>query len=201
MQFLLAVTVTPFLTRYECDEPLLPYMAADLQDLLMSLLCRFIKKDHLDSHGTPEKLAKIDVTNKEVHVHHSKMDVGFAAEATLTVLSREEKISPRKLLEFQMECLKGLTAMSKKTLDKNPLKYSLFQNISCLDPRKMSKKPEIYESVDRISEEAEKSINENMAQKLAQANALRSKREEKTAELQTVQVELEERENDLKKCH
>ncbi|MGH0123296.1 UNVERIFIED_CONTAM: hypothetical protein FKN15_056951 [Acipenser sinensis] len=133
MQFLLAVsvTVTPFLTRYECDEPLLPYMAADLQDLLMSLLCRFIKKYHLDSHGTPEKLAKIDVMIKEV-------------------LSRQEKISPRKLLEFQMECLKGLTAMSTKILDKSPLKYSLVQNISCLDPRKMSKKPEIYCSVDPV---------------------------------------------------
>ncbi|MGH0120302.1 UNVERIFIED_CONTAM: hypothetical protein FKN15_057204 [Acipenser sinensis] len=78
MPFFLAVsmTLTPFLTRYQCDEPVLPYMAADLQDLQM-------------------------------------------------VLSRQEKISPRQLLEFRMECLKGLTAMSKKILDKSPPKYSL----------------------------------------------------------------------------
>ncbi|MGH0146663.1 UNVERIFIED_CONTAM: hypothetical protein FKN15_038605 [Acipenser sinensis] len=158
-----------------------------------------------------------------------------------------------------MECLKGLTAMNKKILDKRPLKYSLVLNISCLDPRKMSKKLEICvpitqellksansarsryrdyqeqqkrkqktdeekrkrkrienteslkkkaktlknvienleESADKISEEAEKSKTKNMAQKVAQANALRSKRKEKT-ELQTAQVELEETKYDLK---
>ncbi|KAK6468423.1 hypothetical protein HHUSO_G33630 [Huso huso] len=100
-------------------------------------------KDQLIKAKMQFFLAKIDVMNKEVHAHHSKVDAGFAAEAILTVLSQQEKISPRQLLEFRMECLKGLTAMNKKILDKSPLKYSLVLNISCLDPRKMSKKLEI----------------------------------------------------------
>ena len=112
LQFFLAVSmmVTPFLTRYQCDEPALPYMAADLHDLLKNLLRRFIKREHLDSNETPEKLRKIVVTDKEILVHPKNVDIGFAAEA-----------------------------MSKKLLDKSPVKYSLVRNMSCLDSRNMVK--------------------------------------------------------------
>lgn len=88
-QFFLSIgmMVIPYLTRYQCDEPALPYMASDLMDLLTKSLRHFIKKEILEGYNTMEKLSIIDVIDKNIHMHHHKIDVGFSAQATIQVLS------------------------------------------------------------------------------------------------------------------
>ncbi|XP_060799406.1 uncharacterized protein LOC132901006 [Neoarius graeffei] len=67
-QFFLAVSmaVTPFLTKYQSDQPLLPFLVIDLKKLLKGLLRRFIKKEQLAIHDSAEKLVKIKVSDKDI---------------------------------------------------------------------------------------------------------------------------------------
>ncbi|XP_041949319.1 uncharacterized protein LOC121709785 [Alosa sapidissima] len=65
LHFFMAVSrsVSPFLTKYQTNEPVLPFIGDDLAELLKSLLRRFIKLELLHN-ATPLDLVRIDVTEK-----------------------------------------------------------------------------------------------------------------------------------------
>ncbi|KAJ8388162.1 hypothetical protein AAFF_G00136280 [Aldrovandia affinis] len=78
LQFFLAIsrTFSPFLTNYQTDEPVLPFLAKDLSELLKSLLQRFIKGELLQD-ATPLKLTKIDVAHETNRVSYRNVDIGM----------------------------------------------------------------------------------------------------------------------------
>ena len=41
---------------------------------------RFVKKDVLSEASTADKLVKLDVTDKSIHVNYKKIDIGFLTE-------------------------------------------------------------------------------------------------------------------------
>ena len=88
------------------------------------------------------QLVKVDATNKALWVNHSAVDVGFGAESVLKVLRRKDKVSSRAILEYNNDCMDGLSKMVKKILDKSPLKYPLVHDMASLDPGLMYKEPE-----------------------------------------------------------
>ena len=142
LHYFLAVSrsFTPFLTKYQTDAPMMPFLARDLTELVKSVLRRFLKKEHLKM--TPEQTVKLDVTDKSLWVNHSAVDVGFGAESVLKVLRRKEKVSSRAIMEYNNECVDGLSKMVKKILEKSPLRYPLVHDMACLDPGLMYKAPE-----------------------------------------------------------
>ncbi|KAG9260317.1 hypothetical protein AMEX_G26560 [Astyanax mexicanus] len=64
---------TPFLTKYQTDEPVLPFISQDLTVLIKSLLKRFIKSEVLRSI-TPLQLVKLDSTDKTARVPLKNVD-------------------------------------------------------------------------------------------------------------------------------
>lgn len=52
-----------------------------------------------------------------------------------------KKISQLKEMNFRMECSAILQAVVKKMQTKSPLKYSMVQNLTCLDPKQMVENP------------------------------------------------------------
>ncbi|KAJ8361893.1 hypothetical protein AAFF_G00414170 [Aldrovandia affinis] len=78
LQFFLAIsrTFSPFLTNYQTDEPVLPFLAKDLSELLKSLLQRFIKGELLQD-ATPLKLTKIDLAHETNRVSYRNVDIGM----------------------------------------------------------------------------------------------------------------------------
>ena len=63
----IAQEVTPFLTRYETDKPMLPFLAEDLFNLIRSLLLRFMKSQVLEGL-TKQQLVRVDPTNEQDHL-------------------------------------------------------------------------------------------------------------------------------------
>ena len=55
-----AKQVTPFLTLYQTDKPMLPFLATDLYSMLGRLMRRFIKTAVISKAKTPLKLTKLD---------------------------------------------------------------------------------------------------------------------------------------------
>ena len=57
---------------------MLPFMAEYLQDILHTILERFIKKNVMDKATSMAKLAKVDINEKENLLPAKNFDIGFA---------------------------------------------------------------------------------------------------------------------------
>ncbi|XP_028309552.1 uncharacterized protein LOC114467421 isoform X1 [Gouania willdenowi] len=78
----LARTFTPFLKKYQTDNPVLPFLPKDLTELMMSLLRRFIKREVLHDI-TALQLTKLDVTDKTIWLSPQDISIGLGAESVL----------------------------------------------------------------------------------------------------------------------
>ena len=73
----------PFLTAYQTDTPMLPYLYDELLNLVKELMAWSIKNDVLEKAQSGMTLCKVDVHKKENHVITKNIDVGFAAQQFL----------------------------------------------------------------------------------------------------------------------
>ncbi|XP_056262502.1 uncharacterized protein LOC130188267 isoform X3 [Pseudoliparis swirei] len=87
LHFFMAVSrsFTTFLTKYQTDEPVMPFISKDLSVLMKSLLKRFIKAEIVDDI-TALQMVKLDTNAKEARVHVKHVDIGLGAEAILKVM-------------------------------------------------------------------------------------------------------------------
>ena len=69
-------TVEPFLTTFQSDLPLVPFLANDLADLVRQLLSRIVKNKILDKLGTSAEIIK-DFDVKDDHNYKGIVDIGF----------------------------------------------------------------------------------------------------------------------------
>lgn len=145
LQFFLAIsrTFNPFLTKFQTDEPVLPFLAKDLADLLKSLLRRFVKRELLQDL-TPLKLTKVDVSDEENWVSPMHAEIGLGAETVIKALQSKSgsRVGELSVLTFRRECMQGLVNMVRKLQEKSPLKFPVVRHIACLDPTKMNRDPE-----------------------------------------------------------
>ena len=79
MSFFLSVAnqVTPFLTAYQIDKPLLPFLFADLYKIVKTVMDRFMKDYGTARVSSVHQLLKINVGLKENHKVYYKIDIGF----------------------------------------------------------------------------------------------------------------------------
>ena len=133
---MVAKEVEPFLTLYQTDRPMIPFITTDMGILVKSLMLRFIKGDIVDKEGVSVAgLVKIDVKNKENHVGIPKVDVGFGAERQLL---KSGVASDRQKFDFRSSCRDFLQALTSKILEKAPINYLLVRQLSWMDPRLMA---------------------------------------------------------------
>ncbi|KAJ8388000.1 hypothetical protein AAFF_G00147910 [Aldrovandia affinis] len=86
LQFYMAITRTfsPFLTRYQTDEPVTPFLTKGLAELMKSMLRHFVKRELLHDIS-PLQLVKLDVSDKKNWVHPTEVKIGLGAESVLKV--------------------------------------------------------------------------------------------------------------------
>ena len=119
---------------------------------------RFVKADAIPSSAAG--ITKFDFKDKGNCLPHSKIDVGFAAEKNLKVccfigllsmindnslsqdLVKAKKISQLQEKDFQNEYQGILSSIVTKMQFKSPLRYTLVQNLTCLNPAEMKSQPE-----------------------------------------------------------
>ena len=126
-----ALQLEPFLTKYQSNKPLLPFMYTDLYTLLRSLMVRFVKADIMKGVTNATKLMTVEFTKKENHVKLHNIDIGFAAASVCKSLTGSE------VLKFKEECCTYLQHVCMKLTAKCPLQYRLVAGASCLDPHVM----------------------------------------------------------------
>ncbi|XP_040892557.1 uncharacterized protein LOC121180926 isoform X2 [Toxotes jaculatrix] len=145
LQFFLAIarTFNPFLTKFQTDEPVLPFLVKDLTELQMSLLRRFVQRELLQDL-TPLQLIKTELTDEKNLVSPKSVDIGLGAESAIKELQSNPgcKVGELSVLTFRRKCLQGLVKVVMKLQEKSPLKFPVVRQIACLDPTKMHRDPE-----------------------------------------------------------
>ena len=117
-----------FLTKYQTDAPMIPFLCDDLFKLIKRLLERFVKDNEMIKLTTPVKLFKDNFRDKfsqsNYHKDASAINVGFVAEQELKRLKLNKKISDLTLLSIKRDTKGFLIAIVKKLLEKCPLNYN-----------------------------------------------------------------------------
>jgi hypothetical protein len=129
-----ALQLEPFLTQFQSNSPLLPFMYADLCTLLHNLLARFIKADIMTGATTAVKLLAIDFKKKENHMVLHNIDIGFAASSIC------KKVTGVENLQFKEQCCLFLQHLCGKLTEKCRLNYRLVKGVTCLNPQVMLEK-------------------------------------------------------------
>ena len=60
-----ASALEAFLRRFQTDAPMAPFLHAELFNVLLVLMKRFIKRDLMDKATTPQQLSKPDINSNE----------------------------------------------------------------------------------------------------------------------------------------
>lgn len=126
-----ALQLEPFLTKYQSNSSLLPFMYSDVYNLLHSFMVRFIRAEIMTGVKSATTLMAVDLQKKENIAILHRLDIGFAATSACKGLSGTE------VLQFREECCTYLQHVCMKLIEKCPLKYRLVVGASCLDPRVM----------------------------------------------------------------
>ena len=134
----IAKEVVPFLTLYQTDRIMIPFLGDDLHHMLKSLMSSVISNSVLKKQGTTlHGLMKIDVNNGENQRAAHKVDVGFVASEQLKKLSASKKVSDRQVLALKTECKEAILTIIKRLWLKSPLQYRLVRALNCLSPQMM----------------------------------------------------------------
>ena len=134
----LAQDFQPFLTSYQADRPLVPFLSSDLEALLRVIMGRFVKEGVMTSATSYVKLVNIDVSDPENTKPGKFLDIGLAARRELTSLSKANKITALEVLEFEKQCKLFLLRATEKMLEKCPLKYRIVRCLKCLNPQQIA---------------------------------------------------------------
>ena len=58
----IGIQINPYLTLYQTDKPMMPFMSADLFDLLKNVMGRVIKPEVMTTASTALKICEIIIT-------------------------------------------------------------------------------------------------------------------------------------------
>src|SRR5262245_3358371 len=77
----IAMQLEPYLTKYQTNKSLLPFLYHDLYSRLRSLMIRFVKSDVMTGVSDASKLMAVDFSSKDNLKRLHDVDIGFAASA------------------------------------------------------------------------------------------------------------------------
>ena len=110
--------VEQFLSEYQSDAPLLPFIQEDLVKLAMNLLRRCIKDKVIQKLANVKVWTALPLSDTSTHLSSSKVGLGFVTERIVSKLKRDKKVSKCQLLEFKAECKAILLTFCKKFFSK-----------------------------------------------------------------------------------
>lgn len=121
-------SIEPFLSKFQAQRPLAPFLYQEMLDLLRSLLANFVQSSVIESSVNRRALTKIDLDKQENLKSTEKIDIGFGARRRL------KKMSPVQILKFRRNCQRFYISLCKKLLERSCLKYPLTEALSCFSP-------------------------------------------------------------------
>ena len=123
-----AKKLNEFIVVFQTDKPMATFLTETLEDLMKTLIRKFICKDlHDKSCSEMAKLDFNDVNNqKPTHL----VNLGFAVNYEIQLLKSSKKISDSQILKFKKEAMGFLVTLCTNLMEKSPVK-SFFARCLC----------------------------------------------------------------------
>ena len=123
----------PYLTKYQSDGAMLPFVKEDPEKLFKDLLLLIIKPDVIASSLN---FLKIDVADENNLLKLSKMHLGFACDSDL--INRKNVVDAKLLKEFRCNAQKFVIGVFEKMSGRCPLGYIVVRAAECFSPSSLS---------------------------------------------------------------
>jgi hypothetical protein len=127
-----------FLTKYQSDEPMIPFMSNDLFEILKSLGNRYLKKSVMESLTSPFSFLSFQPKDKANHKDACYVDIGFAAKQKTSDAIASKLVNDQELFSFRLQCISFLSNVMEKIINKSPLKRKIVRDLSSLNPSQPS---------------------------------------------------------------
>lgn len=154
----------PYLTRYQTEKPMVPFLYGDLDNLCRGILEHFIKSDVLSNCKRGVDLVKIDLENTDHYLKKKDLHLGFATTAEIQKLISKDSISQKELSAFKGDATNFLYNTMLKILEKCPMKYIVVRTSYIFDPTVIASQP-----LDALRVDARKLIQNLVSKKIITA--------------------------------
>ena len=126
----------PYLTSYQSQKPMIPFLHSDLQQMVKELLGLTIKSELIDKCKENSKsLLKGDLRDVNNHIRKKDMHLGFGTLDEIQSLLRNDLAYQANISRFRVEAREFLVAMMEKIFQKNPLSSQFVQYATVFDPK------------------------------------------------------------------
>ena len=129
-----------FLTLFQSDRPLAPFLIHELSDIYLQIARKFMSRKYcVDRKKSPIEL--IDPNDESQYRSVSSIDLGVAADKELNSLLESKTITSAEFNSIKIKCRSAYIRYLRKIKNKSPANYRLPVAIACLDPKLISQTP------------------------------------------------------------
>ena len=127
----------PYLTCYQGDGPMLPFMCHDITKFYKALLNIVVKPKVLQKCKTSFDLISVEL-GSDTLIEDEKIHLGFAAEEEIR--KRGAEVDQKSILALRSAAKNLVIAVCEKLDEKNPLSYIIVRNAICFKPKSIVEK-------------------------------------------------------------
>jgi len=126
-----AMQLEPFLTLFQVEKLLLPFLHSEYYHLINSIAHRFVRKATMDKINNACHISELNVDDVNNLKKMRKVDIGFAA------VNACKSMKEGAVLTFRRECRQFFILLFKKMNQKFSLNNATVKGESCLSPSVM----------------------------------------------------------------
>ena len=116
----IAKKLNEFPVVFQTDKPMVPFLTETLDDLIKTLIMKFIRKDLRDKSCS--EMAKLDFNDVNNQKPTHLVDLSFAANYEIELLKSSKKITESQILKFKKEAVGFLATLCTHLMEKSPVK-------------------------------------------------------------------------------
>ena len=132
----IATFFQPFLTLYETDNPMAPFLYDDLMKLVKKIMLLIFKPDVVNPCTAVSAIRKIHFDNKDNFLKVKDMSLGFATEKCLSDLQKKDLTSKQQIAKFYNDSVEITKSILMEILESSPLGSVVVKYAGVFDPQK-----------------------------------------------------------------
>ena len=126
--------VEPYLKKYQCEKPMIPFMYNDLKALVKGLLQLITKADVLSKSKTGVQMSKIDLKKEENLLPLKEIELGFGVKDILKTMRRNDTATVNEINTFKKEAQCFILGVLDKIFERSPIKQEFLRSCLVFDP-------------------------------------------------------------------
>jgi hypothetical protein len=136
---LVAATMSPFMKKFQTEEPVLPFLGEEFFKMVETLLITFNVLRPQQTKLTLQALMSLNM--KEELAPYRSVRCGFEAERLLKKSVRDKKISEKDEIQFRKDTQNFVVTTVEHLLAKSPTRLKMVRLMCCFNPHWVTKNP------------------------------------------------------------